>query len=168
MVPLEFSLASGHSALVRIEHEGGAAGSQGAWCCQVHRGASDHILEIRCYMSLFLASGSSVQRLPLAGPLLLGAAGTQRNDPGWGPSLLFITAVTQGPPSLESFSVYQLPVPMCGGREATVMAHPVPDSAGLPCPPWLPNFLQGHSPAVISSLTSHWAHLPTAAKSHPV
>ena len=47
-------------------------------------------------MSLFLASGSSVQKASLDGPsLLLGAAGTQRDHPGWGPSLLFITAGTQ-------------------------------------------------------------------------
>ena len=76
-------------------------------------------------MSLFLASGSSVQKASLAGPLLLGAAGTQRNHPGWGPSLLFITAVTQRA-TLSGVFLYlsAASANVWGEREATVMAPP--------------------------------------------
>ena len=77
-------------------------------------------------MSLFLASGSSVQKASLAGPsLLLGAAGTQRDHPGWGPSLLFITAGTQRA-TLSGVFLYlsAASANVWREREATVMAPP--------------------------------------------
>ena len=70
----------------------------------------------------------------------------------------------KGPLSLGSFCIYQLPVPMCGGRESLQWwLHLVPDSAvllclhgcpisskGMPCSNLLPHIPLGHLPAVKS------------------